>query len=483
MKLTELLYPFAFLPVCLLLYYVLPKRCRNAALLAASLLFFAWGTPEYLVLLVLAILLNYFAGLELESLLEDGKTGHARLVLVLTILADLLPLLFFKYYGEAAAALNRVFVLSLPVHALPAPVGVSFYTFTLLSALSDVYHGRAPMEKNLIRFALFVSFFPKLTSGPIVQYADMQPQLEPHEFVRERVGSGMRLFVIGLAKKVILAGLLGTPFYALKALGPQALSVCGAWLGALLYALMLYFDFSGYSDMAIGAAKMFGFEFLANFDYPYCADSVAAFWRRWHMSLGFWFRTYIYIPLGGQPLRHGQDDLQSAARVAADRHLARRGRDVRRLGPVLWAAADFGEIRAAGRARARAVDPAQGLDVFAGRDRLGAVFLRHAGAGRGVAGQDVLCGAGGICGRGGAVLPAHDLAGAADRRVCGAAVRLPVRQPVFPGRAHGVDGLQPVFYRLAAVVHRGHGERDVYFVPLCAVLTGGLDTCFIHRKN
>lgn len=299
MKLTELLYPFAFLPVCLLLYYVLPKRCRNAALLAASLLFFAWGTPEYLVLLVLAILLNYFAGLELESLLEDGKTGHARLVLVLTILADLLPLLFFKYYGEAAAALNRVFVPSLPVHALPAPVGVSFYTFTLLSALSDVYHGRAPMEKNLIRFALFVSFFPKLTSGPIVQYADMQPQLEPHEFVRERVGSGMRLFVIGLAKKVILAGLLGTPFYALKALGPQALSVCGAWLGALLYALMLYFDFSGYSDMAIGLGRMLGFRFPENFRYPYLCSSISDFWRRWHISLGSWFKEYLYFPLGG----------------------------------------------------------------------------------------------------------------------------------------------------------------------------------------
>lgn len=299
MKLTELLYPFAFLPVCLLLYYVLPKRCRNAALLAASLLFFAWGTPEYLVLLVLAILLNYFAGLELESLLEDGKTGHARLVLALTILADLLPLLFFKYYGEAAAALNRVFVLSLPVHALPAPVGVSFYTFTLLSALSDVYHGRAPMEKNLIRFALFVSFFPKLTSGPIVQYADMQPQLEPHEFVRERVGSGMRLFVIGLAKKVILAGLLGTPFYALKALGPQALSVCGAWLGALLYALMLYFDFSGYSDMAIGLGRMLGFRFPENFRYPYLCSSISDFWRRWHISLGSWFKEYLYFPLGG----------------------------------------------------------------------------------------------------------------------------------------------------------------------------------------
>ena len=307
-------------------------------------------------------MLNYFAGLELESLLEDGKTGHARLVLVLTILADLLPLLFFKYYGEAAAALNRVFVLSLPVHALPAPVGVSFYTFTLLSALSDVYHGRAPMEKNLIRFALFVSFFPKLTSGPIVQYADMQPQLEPHEFVRERVGSGMRLFVIGLAKKVILAGLLGTPFYALKALGPQALSVCGAWLGALLYALMLYFDFSGYSDMAIGAAKMFGFEFLANFDYPYCADSVAAVLAAVAYVAGVLVPDLCLYPARRQPVR------RRAARSCnlllvwrPDRHLARRGRDVRRLGPVLWAAADSGEIRAAGRcSRADAGDSCAG---------------------------------------------------------------------------------------------------------------------------
>ena len=369
MKLTELLYPFAFLPVCLLLYYVLPKRCRNVILLAASLLFFAWGTPEYLVLLALAILLNYFAGLELESLLEDGKTGHARLVLVLTILADLLPLLFFKYYGEAAAALNRVFVLSLPVHALPAPVGVSFYTFTLLSALSDVYHGRAPMEKNLIRFALFVSFFPKLTSGPIVQYADMQPQLEPHEFVRERVGSGMRLFVIGLAKKVILAGLLGTPFYALKALGPQALSVCGAWLGALLYALMLYFDFSGYSDMAIGAAKMFGFEFLANFDYPYGADSVAAFWRRWHMSLGFWFRTYIYIPLGGSRCGTARTICNLIVRLHAQQKKLRHAHVTRRV------------IERAPRVLRR-VEPVEAADHLAvGRLRLREVDALHHGGG------------------------------------------------------------------------------------------------------
>ena len=299
MEFTDLLFPFVFLPVCLALYYLLPMACRNAVLLIASLVFFAWGRPVYLILLVLEIFLNYFAGREIEALLENGKTGHARLVLVLTVLADLVPLLFFKYYDAAASALDRVFFLSLPVHGQAAPVGVSFYTFTLLSALSDVYHGRAPMEKNLVRFALFVSFFPKLTSGPIVQYAEMQPQLQPHQFVWERVGSGMRLFVIGLAKKVLLAGLLGTPFYALQALGAENLSVCGAWLGTLLYTLMLYFDFSGYSDMAIGAAKMFGFEFLANFDYPYCADSVASFWRRWHMSLGFWFRTYVYIPLGG----------------------------------------------------------------------------------------------------------------------------------------------------------------------------------------
>ena len=299
MAFTDLLFPFVFLPVCLLLYYLLPMACRNPVLLIASLVFFAWGRPVYLILLVLEILLNYFAGCEIEALLENGKTGHARLVLVLTVLADLVPLLFFKYYDAAASALDRMLFLGLPLHRQAAPVGVSFYTFTLLSALSDVYHGRAPMEKNLVRFALFVSFFPKLTSGPIVQYAEMQPQLQPHQFVWERVGSGMRLFVIGLAKKVLLAGLLGTPFYALQALGPEALSVCGAWLGTLLYTLMLYFDFSGYSDMAIGAAKMFGFEFLANFDYPYCADSVASFWRRWHMSLGFWFRTYVYIPLGG----------------------------------------------------------------------------------------------------------------------------------------------------------------------------------------
>ena len=299
MAFTDLLFPFVFLPVCLLLYYLLPMACRNPVLLIASLVFFAWGRPVYLILLVLEILLNYFAGREIEALLENGKTGHARLVLVLTVLADLVPLLFFKYYDAAASALDRMLFLGLPLHGQATPVGVSFYTFTLLSALSDVYHGRAPMEKNLVRFALFVSFFPKLTSGPIVQYAEMQPQLQPHQFVWERVGSGMRLFVIGLAKKVLLAGLLGTPFYALKALGPETLSVCGAWLGTLLYTLMLYFDFSGYSDMAIGAAKMFGFEFLANFDYPYCADSVASFWRRWHMSLGFWFRTYVYIPLGG----------------------------------------------------------------------------------------------------------------------------------------------------------------------------------------
>lgn len=299
MNLTDLIYPFAFLPLCLLLYYILPGVCRNAVLLAASLLFFAWGTPEYLILLILNIALTYLAGLELEALLENGKRGHARLVLVLTVLFDLLPLLFFKYYGAAALWLNRTFALTLPVHELAAPVGVSFYTFTLLSALADVYCGRAPMERNPIRFALFVSFFPKLTSGPIVQYAQMQPQLATRGFVREWVGSGMRLFVIGLAKKVLLAGLLSTPFYALKEIGGSALSVCGAWLGTLLYTLMLYFDFSGYSDMAIGAAKMFGFDFPANFDYPYCAESVSAFWRRWHMSLGFWFRTYVYIPLGG----------------------------------------------------------------------------------------------------------------------------------------------------------------------------------------
>ena len=299
MSFTDLIFPFVFLPACLLVYHLLPRACKSAALLACSLLFFAWGTPQYLLLLILSILLNYFAALEISCCLEQERRGRAKLVLALTVLMDLLPLVFFKYYAALAAALNARFSLSLPVHDLPAPVGVSFYTFTLLSALSDVYHGRAPMESNLIRFANFVTFFPKLVSGPIAQYQETASQLAPQALRFPQLFDGVRRFVIGLAKKVLLANLLGVPFYALQARGAASLSVAGAWVGCVCYALMLYFDFSGYSDMAIGVGRMFGWELPENFDYPYTSFSITEFWRRWHMSLGMWFRNYVYIPLGG----------------------------------------------------------------------------------------------------------------------------------------------------------------------------------------
>lgn len=299
MALNELLFVFAFLPLCVLLYYVLPAVCRNGLLLLASYVFFAWASPQYLVLLVLLTLVNYCACREMAAHLACGHRVHAGLIRVLTVVFDLLPLLFFKYYDAAAGLLNAFLPVRLPVYALAAPVGVSFFTFSLLSAVSDVYHGRVEMDRSLVRFALYVSFFPKLVSGPIAQYAELAPQLQPHAPDWQKLGGGARLFVIGLSKKVLLAGMLSTPFYALQAIGGEALSVAGAWLGAVLYALMLYFDFSGYSDMAVGAARMLGFELPPNFDYPYCAGSISDFWRRWHMSLGLWFRNYIYIPLGG----------------------------------------------------------------------------------------------------------------------------------------------------------------------------------------
>ena len=299
MSFTNLIFPFVWLPISLLLYYILPKKGRNAALLICSILFFVWGTPEYLLLMLCSILVNYLAALELSAYQKKGQTGRARLVLTVTVLLNLLLLGFFKYYGFLLRTLNTLLSLNLRARELPLPIGLSFYTFTLLSYLFDVYRGKAPVQKNLLRFSLYVTFFPKLVSGPIVQYADFDRQVEPHMLDLTALGAGARMFVVGMAKKVLLSNALGTTFYALSDIGGVNLSICGAWLGTLCYTLMLYFDFGGYSDMAIGLAGMFGFALEKNFDYPYLSGTVAEFWRRWHISLGTWFREYVYIPLGG----------------------------------------------------------------------------------------------------------------------------------------------------------------------------------------
>ena len=288
MSFGNLYFVFGFLPVSLLLYFIAPSRIKNVVLLLCSLVFFAWGEPTYLLLLALSVGFNYFTGRELALLLRAEKKGAARFVLTCSVILNLLLLCFFKYGAELLGG-----------RALPMPIGISFFTFSLLSFLFDIYRGRAPAAKNIIDFGLYVTFFPKLVSGPIVRYAEMEAQLREHPFSWEKFGSGARQFLIGLAKKVLIANTLGTTFYALSALSVTSLSAAGAWLCAISYSLMLYFDFGGYSDMAIGLAGMFGFALEKNFDYPYLSGTVAEFWRRWHISLGTWFREYVYIPLGG----------------------------------------------------------------------------------------------------------------------------------------------------------------------------------------
>ena len=300
MAFNDLSFVFIFFPIALLLHKLIPGIMgKNIVLLVLSLLFFAWGSPEYLFLLILLILFNYFTGLQMAQQKENEKPGAAKATLVSGVVVNLLLLGFFKYWGFVLENVNGLLGTSIPVRQLSMPMGVSFFTFSLLSYLFDVYRDKAPAPKNILDFSLFVTFFPKLVSGPIVQYGAMEEQIRERRLSSVKFGRGARMFLVGLAKKVLLSNTIGTTFYALTALAPDSISVASAWMGAVCYALMLYFDFSGYSDMAIGLATMFGFEFAPNFDYPYSSSSVSEFWRRWHVSLGAWFRDYIYIPLGG----------------------------------------------------------------------------------------------------------------------------------------------------------------------------------------
>ena len=305
MAFNDLSFVFIFFPLAILLHKIIPGITgKNILLLVLSLLFFAWGSPEYVFLLILLILFNYFTGLQMAARKE--KEVSCKGVLVSGVIVNLLLLGFFKYWGFVIENINGLLGTDLPVRQLSMPMGVSFFTFSILSYLFDVYRDKAPAARNILEFSLFVTFFPKLVSGPIVQYAAMEQQIRERRISSVKFGRGVRMFLIGLAKKVLISNTIGTTFYAVTALAPDSVSVATAWLGAISYALMLYFDFSGYSDMAIGLATMFGFEFSANFDYPYLSASVSEFWRRWHISLGAWFRDYIYIPLGGSRVSTGK---------------------------------------------------------------------------------------------------------------------------------------------------------------------------------
>ncbi|MCH3971844.1 MAG: MBOAT family protein [Oscillospiraceae bacterium] len=299
MGFSSLFFLFAFLPLSLLLYYLVPQRAKNAVIMVISLVFYAWGTPKYIVLLLFSICFNYFAGLGIAAGKKAQKRPQALAYMVIAAVVNLLLLGFFKYDGFLVDNLNKLFHTSFAHTTLALPIGISFYTFQVLSYIFDVYMEKAPVQKNFIDFAVYVSFFPKVTSGPIVQYHDMADQLTQRSCSFVKFGEGAKLFIIGLGKKVLLADCLNTTFTAVSALPLQNVSVLSAWVGCITYTLIIYFDFSGYSDMAIGLAKMFGFDFDKNFDYPYISQSVTEYWRRWHISLGRWFRDYVYIPLGG----------------------------------------------------------------------------------------------------------------------------------------------------------------------------------------
>lgn len=297
MLFSSIVFLFSFLPAVMILYYLLPVRFRNVILLLASLVFYAWGEPVYLFLMLLSILFNYFSGLDIARNLQDKRA--AKRSLVFNLIINLAVLGFFKYEGFVLDTLNGILPVHISYHALPLPIGISFYTFQILSYIIDVYRGNVKVQTNLPNFALYVTMFPQLIAGPIVQYADVDEQLASREVSRTKFGEGSMYFIRGLAKKVLLANTSGMIFTKVSGLAKGNIAVMTAWLGAFAYMFQIYFDFSGYSDMAIGLGKMFGFEFNMNFNYPYVSKSITEFWRRWHISLSSWFRDYVYIPLGG----------------------------------------------------------------------------------------------------------------------------------------------------------------------------------------
>lgn len=297
MLFSSVTFLFVFLPITMALYYIVPQKFRNVVMLIASLIFYAWGEPIYIVLMLLSIVLNYICGLDIEEKQDDPR--RKKMALIFAVVVNLLLLGFFKYYGFLMDSLNAVLPVNIPYRDLPLPIGISFYTFQAMSYIIDVYRGEAKTQKNILYFALYISMFPQLIAGPIVRYIDIEQQLKSRVLSLRKFGLGAEYFIIGLAKKVILANSMGQIYEQIARQQMGTFSVLTAWVGCISYAFQIYFDFSGYSDMAIGLGKMFGFEFRKNFDYPYISTSITEFWRRWHISLSTWFREYVYIPLGG----------------------------------------------------------------------------------------------------------------------------------------------------------------------------------------
>lgn len=290
---SSIIFLFVYLPAVLALYYITPKKARNYLLFAVNLIFYGWGEPKLCVLMVVSIFVNYISGLLIGKARKGSAKNNAKskAVMIVSVAINLGLLGYFKYAGFIGS------ILHLPVGDIPLPIGISFYTFQSMSYTIDVYRSDAEPQKNFFTFGTYVSLFPQLIAGPIVRYKDVEAQLIKRNENLRQFNDGVKIFIIGLSKKVLLANQTGRLWDMLRV--DQSSGMLGAWVGITAYWLQIYFDFSGYSDMAIGLGKMFGFDFLINFDYPLISKSITEFWRRWHISLGTWFREYVYIPLGG----------------------------------------------------------------------------------------------------------------------------------------------------------------------------------------
>ncbi|MCI9264657.1 MAG: MBOAT family protein [Oscillospiraceae bacterium] len=305
MVFSSVFFLFTYLPVVLAAYYLAPLRWRNVVLLVLNLVFYAWGEPVYIVIMFASTAIDYTHGMLVDRCKRRGNDRGARMAVASSVIFNLALLFFFKYWNFIAGSLGVLPIIeSLPLPgggSIPftLPIGISFYTFQTMSYTIDVYRGDAGVQRNILNFGTFVTLFPQLIAGPIIKYKDLGDQIDHRDHPVERFAAGVQTFVVGLAKKTLLANNLGMLWDAYKATPVSQLTTAGAWLGILAFSFQLYFDFSGYSDMAVGLGRMLGFEFAKNFDYPYISKSLTEFWRRWHISLGSWFREYLYIPLGG----------------------------------------------------------------------------------------------------------------------------------------------------------------------------------------
>ncbi len=293
------LFLFQYLPIMFLLYFAAPKKFRNFILFVGSLIFYAWGEPIYVVLMLFSTLVDFTHGWHIKKAQDAGNHRRAKMILISAMVINLTLLGVFKYTDFIISSINTILGLSIPLVGLPLPIGISFYTFQTMSYSIDIYRGDAKVQKNIIDFGAYVTMFPQLIAGPIVRYQTVADELNSRRENPEEFADGIKLFMVGLGKKVLLANNIGMLWDTISALPAANMSVAAAWLGAIAFGLQIYFDFAGYSDMARGMGWMMGFHFDLNFDYPYISRSITEFWRRWHISLGTWFREYVYIPLGG----------------------------------------------------------------------------------------------------------------------------------------------------------------------------------------